>query len=161
MTTADPRVLRWWHQLHRIPETAFAEHSTSAYVADQLRALGFDVETGVGGTGVVGSLTRGTSGRAIGLRTELDALPITEDSGLQYASTHEGRMPACGHDGHMALVLGAAAAPQSRAAATAPCTAPGEGGTPLHSSDHRFNDDVLAAGVAFYVELVRQELRAG
>lgn len=110
MTPADPRVLRWRHALHRIPETAFAEHGTSDYVAEQLRALGFDVATGVGGTGVVGSLTRGTSGRAIGLRTELDALPIAEDSGLEYASTHEGRMHACGHDGHMAMVLGAAAA---------------------------------------------------
>jgi amidohydrolase len=106
---ADPRVLRWRHELHRIPETAFAEHSTSAYVAEQLRALGFDVRTGIGGTGVVGSLTRGSLGRAIGLRTELDALPIAEDSGLDYASAHAGCMHACGHDGHMAMVLGAAA----------------------------------------------------
>lgn len=111
-TTAvpDARVLAWRHELHGIPETAFAEEATSQYVAEQLRVLGFDVTTGIGGTGVVGSLTRGSSRRTVGLRSELDALPITEDSGLDYASRHEGRMHACGHDGHMAMVLGAAAA---------------------------------------------------
>lgn len=109
-TAPDARVVRWRHKLHRIPEAAFAEHATSAYVAEQLRALGFDVATGIGGTGVVGSLTRGGSGRAIGLRSELDALPIAEDNGPEYTSTHEGRKHACGHDGHMAMLLGAAAA---------------------------------------------------
>ena len=107
---ADPRVRQWRHQLHRIPETAFGEHATAAYVADVLAGLGFDVTRGVGGTGVVGSLTRGTSARTVGLRCELDALPIPESSGLPYASTHPGCMHACGHDGHMAMVLGAAAA---------------------------------------------------
>lgn len=109
MGAPDPRLLRWRHELHRVPETAFAEHETSAYVARELLALGFDVATGIGGTGVVGSLTRGVSGRAVGLRSELDALPIPERSGLDYASRHEGRMHACGHDGHLAMVLGAAA----------------------------------------------------
>lgn len=107
---ADPRLRQWRHHLHGIPEAAFAEHATSGYVADVLRALGFDVVTGVGGTGVVGSLTRGSAGRAVGLRCELDALPLTEDSGVEYASTHPGFMHACGHDGHMAMLLGAAAA---------------------------------------------------
>jgi amidohydrolase len=107
---ADPRVVRWRHDLHRIPETAFAEHATAAYVADVLTALGFDVATGVGGTGVVASLRRGSSPRSVGLRCELDALPIQERSGLAYASVHPGAMHACGHDGHMAIVLGAAAA---------------------------------------------------
>ncbi len=105
----DPRVVAWRHELHRIPETAFAEHATSAYVARVLADLGFDVATGIGGTGVVGSMTRGTSDRAIGLRSELDALPIDERSGLSYASQHPGAMHACGHDGHMAMLLGAAA----------------------------------------------------
>jgi hippurate hydrolase len=104
------RVRRWRHDLHRIPETAFAEHLTSAYVAAVLQDLGFDVTTGIGGTGVVGSLRGGTSGRAIGLRSELDALPISEESGVDYASRHPGTMHACGHDGHMAMLLGAAAA---------------------------------------------------
>jgi amidohydrolase len=109
LTVADPRVRDWRHQLHRIPETAFAEHSTAAYVAEVLQGLGFDVTTRVGGTGVVGSLSRGSSRRAVGLRCELDALPITEDSGVEYASTSPGAMHACGHDGHMAVLLGAAA----------------------------------------------------
>jgi hippurate hydrolase len=110
VTAVDAQLRRWRHALHRIPETAFTEHATSGYVATELRALGFDVVTGVGGTGVVGSLTRGGSRQAVGLRCELDALPIPEGSGLAYASTHDGRMHACGHDGHMAMVLGAAAA---------------------------------------------------
>lgn len=107
---ADPRLRQWRYQLHCIPETAFNEHATSAYVADVLRTLGFDVLTGIGGTGVVGSLTRGSAGRAVGLRCELDALPLTEDSGDERASTRPGCTHACGHDGHMAMLLGAAAA---------------------------------------------------
>ena len=74
-----------------------------------LTELGFDVVTGIGGTGLVGSLTRGTSPRAVALRSELDALPITEESRLAYASEHPGTMHACGHDGHLAMLLGAAA----------------------------------------------------
>ena len=107
---ADPRVVRWRHALHRIPETAFGEHATAGHVADVLRSLGFEVATGVGGTGVVGSLTRGSGTRAVGLRCELDALPIPESSDVPYASTSPGVMHACGHDGHMAMLLGAAAA---------------------------------------------------
>jgi amidohydrolase len=102
------RVREWRHDLHRIPETAFAEHQTSAYVAAVLRDLGFEVTTDIGGTGVVGSLRRGTSGRAVGLRSELDALPISEQSGVEYASGNPETMHACGHDGHMAMLLGAA-----------------------------------------------------
>lgn len=108
--TADDALFREWrHHLQRIPETAFNEHRTSAYVAAVLTKLGFEVVTGIGGTGVVGSLTRGRSGRVVGLRSELDALPITEESGVEYASTNPGTMHACGHDGHIAMLLGAAA----------------------------------------------------
>ncbi|MDO8145188.1 amidohydrolase [Isoptericola sp. 178] len=103
------RARRWRHDLHRIPETAFTEHATAAYAARVLAELGHEVVTGVGGTGVVASLTRGTSGRSVGLRSELDALPITEASGVEYASTRPGAMHACGHDGHLAMLLGAAA----------------------------------------------------
>jgi hippurate hydrolase len=110
VSTPDARVLAWRRELHRIPETAFTEHATARHVAGVLTDLGFDVVTGVGGTGVVGSLSHGNSGRAVALRCELDALPIAEGSGLDYASTHPGVMHACGHDGHMAMVLGAAAA---------------------------------------------------
>ncbi|WP_017593827.1 amidohydrolase [Nocardiopsis potens] len=103
-------VVSWRRRLHGIAETAFEEHRTAELVAEVLGSLGIAVATGIGGTGVVGTLTRGTSGRAIGLRADMDALPIRERTGLPYASRHEGRMHACGHDGHMAMVLGAAAA---------------------------------------------------
>ncbi|WP_261624643.1 amidohydrolase [Nesterenkonia marinintestina] len=98
----------WRHQLHQLAETAFEEHRTAEFVAEVLRSLGLDVAVGVGGTGIVGTLRRGTSERAIGLRADMDALPIRERTGLSFASRHEGRMHACGHDGHMAMVLGAA-----------------------------------------------------
>ena len=105
----DTRVRRWRRELHGIPETAFEERATAAYVAAVLEELGFAVARGIGGTGVVGSLTRGGAGRAVGLRAELDALPIDEVPGRAHGSRHAGRMHACGHDGHMAMVLGAAA----------------------------------------------------
>ncbi len=100
--------ITWRHTLHRTPELAFEEHLTSAFVAERLTAFGLDVSTGLGGTGVVGTLRRGTSQRAIGLRADMDALPITEATGLTYASTHPGKMHACGHDGHTAMLLAAA-----------------------------------------------------
>lgn len=103
------QLIRWRHDLHRIPETAFTEHATGEYVTSALRELGFDVATGVGGTGVVGSLTRGTSHRAIGLRSDMDALPLQEIGDHAHISRHQGAMHACGHDGHMAMLLGAAA----------------------------------------------------
>lgn len=105
----DLRVVTWRHDLHRIPETAFEEHKTGAYVARVLSDLGYEVTAGIGGTGLVGSLTRGSSARAIALRSELDGLPIPEQSGVEHPSEHPGRMHACGHDGHMAMLLGAAA----------------------------------------------------
>ena len=98
----------WRRALHRMPELAYDEHQTSAFVADKLRSFGLEVETGLGGTGVVATLKRGTSDRVIGLRADMDALAITEATGLDYASEHPGRMHACGHDGHMAMLLAAA-----------------------------------------------------
>lgn len=100
--------IAWRRALHRRPELAFQEYETSAFVAEQLRSFGLEVETGLGGTGVVASLTRGTSKRSIGLRADMDGLAITEATGLDYASEHPGRMHACGHDGHMAMLLAAA-----------------------------------------------------
>ncbi len=105
----ETRARGWRRELHQIPETAFDEQETSAYVAGVLRELGFDVTTGVGGTGVVGTLARGSSSRSVGLRSELDALAIAEHSGVDLPSRHPGAMHACGHDGHMAMLLGAAA----------------------------------------------------
>lgn len=97
----------WRHHLHTIPETAFEEVDTSNYVAGLLESFGLTVERGLGKTGVVGTLKNG-QGPAIGLRAELDALDIQETTNRPYRSQHAGKMHACGHDGHMAMLLGAA-----------------------------------------------------
>lgn len=98
----------WRRELHQMPELAFAEHRTSAFVAERLASFGLKVATGIGGTGVVATLSRGTSSRVIGLRADMDALAIHEATGLTYASKNVGRMHACGHDGHTAMLLAAA-----------------------------------------------------
>lgn len=94
---------------HRTPEVGFEEVQTSERIARELTALGIEVSRGIGGTGVVGTLTRGTGGRVIGLRADMDALTLHEDAGHDYVSTTDGVMHACGHDGHMTMLLGAAA----------------------------------------------------
>ena len=94
--------------IHAHPELAFKETRTSTLVADYLRKWGYDVTTGVGGTGVVGTLRRGTSAKTIGIRADMDALPINEATGLEYASGKAGIMHACGHDGHTTTLLAAA-----------------------------------------------------
>lgn len=102
-------VLDWLQTLHRHPETGFEEHETAAFVAKTLLSFGIEVETGIGGTGVVGTLVGSKgAGRRIGLRAELDALPMTEESGLPYASEIPDRFHGCGHDGHMVTLLTAA-----------------------------------------------------
>ena len=94
--------------IHRHPELAFAEHRTAALVADKLAGWGYAVEAGIGGTGVVGTLVRGRGTRRLGLRADMDALPIDEASGAAWTSRHAGVMHACGHDGHTAMLLAAA-----------------------------------------------------
>ena len=94
--------------LHQNPELSNEESDTAALVADKLRALGYQVTSGVGGHGVIGSMTLGTGKRSIGIRADMDALPITEMTGVSYASQSPGKMHACGHDGHTAMLLGAA-----------------------------------------------------
>lgn len=94
--------------LHQHPELAFEEHRTAAVVAQALHRWGYQVDTGLGGTGVVGTLRRGEGPRRLGLRADMDALPIDERSGQPWASCHPGRMHACGHDGHTAMLLAAA-----------------------------------------------------
>ena len=94
--------------IHRHPELAFSERRTAALVAAQLGAWGYEVTTGLGGTGVVGQLKRGTSTRTLGLRADMDALPIAEATGVAWASCEHGVMHACGHDGHTAMLLAAA-----------------------------------------------------
>lgn len=99
----------WRRHLHQHPELGFAEHETSAFVAVTLTNLGIEVTSGIGGTGVVGSLRRGTSARAVGLRADMDALALTEVGDHAHRSGHDGATHACGHDGHMAMLLGTAA----------------------------------------------------
>ncbi|MBA7631583.1 N-acetyldiaminopimelate deacetylase [subsurface metagenome] len=94
--------------LHLIPEPAYTEKKTSAYVADYLGRQGFEVQTGIAQTGVVGLVKLTRPGKTLMIRSDMDALPVTEATGLPFASTHEGAMHACGHDGHMSMVLGAA-----------------------------------------------------
>ena len=103
-----PEVVAWRHHIHANPELGFQEVETARFVADKLRSFGLEVQEGIGGTGVVGTLRAGSGKRAIGLRAELDALPVIERTGLPYASKTEGVMHACGHDGHSAMLLGAA-----------------------------------------------------
>jgi hippurate hydrolase len=94
--------------IHRHPELAFEEHRTAALVADKLEGWGYAVERGIGGTGVVGTLVRGKSTKRLGIRADMDALPIDEASGAEWASVNSGVMHACGHDGHTAMLLAAA-----------------------------------------------------
>ncbi|AMR65576.1 M20 aminoacylase family protein [Aquipseudomonas alcaligenes] len=110
-----PQILNWQdefalirQQIHQHPELAFEEHRTATLVADCLRGWGYQVHEGIGGTGVVGVLRNGHSARCIGIRADMDALPIHEDSGVPHSSQHAGKMHACGHDGHTAILLCAA-----------------------------------------------------
>ena len=95
--------------IHKHPELAFNEHRTSKLVAERLEFLGIEVQTGVGKTGVVGTL-KGNEGKTIALRADMDALPIKETSNISYKSQNDGIMHACGHDGHTAMLLGTAEA---------------------------------------------------
>ena len=105
----QPRIAEWRQALHRRPELLFDTHETSAFVAEKLREFGCDeVVEGIGRTGVVGLIDGQAAGRTIGLRADMDALPIEETTGAAYASEVPGKMHACGHDGHTAMLLGAA-----------------------------------------------------
>jgi hippurate hydrolase len=119
-TENDPRLAaiaaeagEWRRDIHAHPELAFQEHRTSQLVADKLTSWGIEVTRGIAGTGLVGTLrgrgaAQGNSRRSIGLRADMDALPMQEITGLPYASQTPGKMHACGHDGHTAMLLGAA-----------------------------------------------------
>jgi amidohydrolase len=101
-------VINTRRDLHRIPETAFTEKKTSAYVTEYLNREGLEVQTGIATYGVVGLLKTGRPGPTLLLRADMDALPVTEETGLAFASTHKGVMHACGHDAHVAMGLVAA-----------------------------------------------------
>ncbi|MEN7531448.1 M20 aminoacylase family protein [Cupriavidus sp. DL-D2] len=106
--TIAPEFVAIRHQIHAHPELAFEERRTSDLVAEQLAAWGYKVHRGLGTTGVVGTLKKGSGSRTLGIRADMDALPIQEKTGLDYASTLPGKMHACGHDGHTAILLCAA-----------------------------------------------------
>jgi amidohydrolase len=109
INTIAKNATEWRRHLHSIPELMFDVHDTAAFVASTLREMGVDeVVTGFGRTGVVGIIKGAGEGRTIGLRSDMDALPITEETGVAWASKRPGKMHACGHDGHMAMLLGAA-----------------------------------------------------
>ena len=110
IATLLPEMKEWRHHLHAHPETAFEESSTSAFVVEKLNSFGMDVYIGMAKTGVIGVLRCGTGSDAIGLRADLDALHLQEKSGVPYASRTDGKMHACGHDGHTTMLLGAAKA---------------------------------------------------
>lgn len=99
----------WRRHLHSIPELAFDCHETAAFVAERLRGFGVDeLHEGIATTGIVAIINGQGDGPTIGLRADMDALPIPEDTGVEYASKHPGKMHACGHDGHTTMLLGAA-----------------------------------------------------
>src|SRR5574343_248528 len=110
MRDMAPEMVALRHRIHAHPELAFEEFATSDLVAERLDAWGYEVHRGLGGTGVVGTLRLGKGPMRLGLRADMDALPIHETTGLPYASQHPGKMHACGHDGHTAILLSAAQA---------------------------------------------------
>jgi len=118
LAAVTPKLVEWRRDIHAHPELSGQETRTAKKVADRLRALGFDVRTGVGGTGVVATLRGGKPGRVVALRADMDALPVLEATGLPFASKvtarHQGKdtpvMHACGHDGHVAILMGVAQA---------------------------------------------------
>ncbi|TYO64325.1 amidohydrolase [Bradyrhizobium hipponense] len=103
------KLTAWRRHLHAHPELSLQEKATAAFVQEKLTEFGIPFEAGIGGHGIVATLRRGSAQGRVGLRADMDALPITEDTGLPYASRHSGVMHACGHDGHTASLLGAAA----------------------------------------------------
>ncbi len=102
-------LIGWRQHLHAYPELAYEETLTADFIAARLKEFGLDVHRGLGKTGVVGTLTVGNGGAMVGIRADIDALPIHEaDTALSYRSRHDGKMHACGHDGHTTMALGAA-----------------------------------------------------
>lgn len=103
-----PELITLRRDIHAHPELAYAEHRTAGIVVACLRMLGLDVEEGIGGTGVVGRLRLGSSSKSVGLRADMDALPMVELGRMAYRSRNDGVHHGCGHDGHVAMLIGAA-----------------------------------------------------
>ena len=110
LTNAIPELIDIRHELHAHPELGLSEFRTSEFLAAKLEALGYTVTKGFAKTGLVATLKNGTSTRTVGIRADIDALPIHEETGLPYASKTPGLMHACGHDGHTTMLLGGARA---------------------------------------------------
>jgi hippurate hydrolase len=109
LSAMAPELAEWRRHLHQHPELGFHEHGTAAFILGKLRKFGIDeIHSGIGGTGIVATLRAGTSDRAIGIRADIDALPMTELHVSDHASVNTGVMHACGHDGHTVMLLGAA-----------------------------------------------------
>ncbi len=108
IASTEEEMTRWRRDIHAHPELGFEELRTAEIVAEKLTAFGLEVHRGIGKTGVVGVLRAGSSARSVGLRADMDALPIVEANTFAHRSTHAGRMHACGHDGHTTMLLGAA-----------------------------------------------------
>ena len=98
----------WRREIHTYPELAYEEHRTADFVAEKLESFGIPIVRGLGKTGIVGTIKAGSSDRSIGLRADMDALPLQEKNSFEHASRHDGVMHACGHDGHTAMLLAAA-----------------------------------------------------
>lgn len=99
---------QWRHYIHAHPETAFEETGTAAFIAERLQEMGIGVVTGIGGTGVIGSLKVGDGKKIVALRADMDAINLNEVGDVPYRSQNKGKMHACGHDGHVTTLLGAA-----------------------------------------------------
>ena len=106
-----PEMNEWRHYIHENPEIAYEEHNTSDFIAAKLTEFNIEVQRGLGGTGIVGVIhgkDNGASKKSLGIRADIDALPMTEKTNLSYSSKNDGKMHACGHDGHTTMLLGAA-----------------------------------------------------
>jgi hippurate hydrolase len=108
MQASTEEMIQLRQSIHAHPELGYQEFMTSDLVAERLAEWGYEVHRGLAGTGLVGTLKAGDGRRSIGLRADMDALPVNEQTGLPYASVHPGKMHACGHDGHTAMLLAAA-----------------------------------------------------
>lgn len=104
----QPELVKWRRQIHQYPELGFEEHLTSALVSKLLTQWGIEHQTGIAGTGIVATISGQTPGPVLAIRADMDALPINELNQVPYRSQHEGKMHACGHDGHTAIALGTA-----------------------------------------------------
>lgn len=101
-------MVEWRRHLHRNPELSYKEQETAVFVAEKLESFGIEVRRGIGGHGLIGTVRGALPGRTVALRADMDALPLKEESGAEYASERDGVMHACGHDGHTASLLGVA-----------------------------------------------------